>query len=115
MILEESERSPERRERADVEADEPSAISAGPLFFLGEANTDRMEDLMEGTLGTERGEVYAEVGRDGRGRRCFSNSSTGFLNTQLDPVIVAVRGRWRGRLQPISRGWCWGERSQIPG
>lgn len=43
---------------------------------------------MEGTLGTERGEVYAEIGKDGRGRSCFSNSSTGFLNIQLDPAIV---------------------------
>ena len=90
MILEESEGSPERRERADVEGDEPRAVGGGPLFFLGEANTDRMEDFIEGTLGAERGEVYAEVGKDGRGRSCFSNSSTGFLNIQLDPAIVTV-------------------------
>jgi len=73
------------------------------LFFLGEENTDLIEEVIEGTLGTERGEVYAEAGKDGRGRNCVSNSSTGFLNIQLDPVIVMVnedlvRGRWRGRL-----------------
>ena len=105
MILEESERSPEGRERADAEADKRRGDGGGPLFFLGEENTDLIEEVIEGTLGTERGEVYAEAGKDGRGRSCVSNSSTGFLNIQLGPVIVMVnedlvRGRWRGRLQP---------------
>lgn len=110
MILEESERSPERRERADVEGDVPRAAgAAGPLFFLGEAKTDRMEDFIEGTLGTERGEVYAEVGKDGLGRNCLSNSSTGFLNIQLEPAIVVMvnevaRGRLRGRLRGMMQG-----------
>ena len=103
VILEEAERSPEGRERADAEADKPRVVGGGPLFFLGDENTDLIEEVIEGTLGTERGEVYAEVGKDGRGRNCVSNSSTGFLNIQLDPVIVMVnegrvRGRWRGRL-----------------
>lgn len=80
----------ERRERADAEAGEPKPISAGPLFFLSEEKTDLIEEASEGTFGTGRGEVYAEGGKDGRGRnRCFSVSSTsGFLNIQLDPAIL---------------------------
>jgi hypothetical protein len=88
VILEESERSPERRERADVEAGEPRPIAAGPLFFLGRRIRIGLRRLWRGPWGTGRGEVYAAVGKDGRGRNCFSNSSTGFLNIQLDPVIV---------------------------
>jgi len=45
---------------------------------------------MEGTLGMERGGVYAEAGKDNRGRNCVSKLSTGFLNIVLDPVIVMV-------------------------
>ena len=57
MIWEESERSPERRERADVDPDGPRSWAAGPLLFLWEAKTDRMEDVIEGALGAGRGEV----------------------------------------------------------
>jgi hypothetical protein len=94
----------ERRERADVEADEPMPTIGGGLLFLSEEKTDLREDAIEGTLGTGRGEVYAEGGKDGRGRsRCFSGSSTGFLNIQLEPAIVmenataaeSVRGWFR--------------------
>ena len=46
------------------------------------------EEVIEGTLGVEQGGVYAEAGKDGRGRNCVSDSSTGFLNIELDPVIV---------------------------
>jgi hypothetical protein len=87
-IWEESGGSVERRERADAEAGEPRPISAEPLFFLSDEKTDLIEDLIEGTFGTGRGEVYAEDGKDGRSRRCSPNSSTGFLNIQLDPAIV---------------------------
>jgi len=111
MILGESERSPERRERADVEGDVPSAIgAAGPLFFLGEAKTDRMEDFIEGTLGAERGEVYAEVGKDGLDRNCLSKSSTGFLNIQLEPaIVVMVDEVVGGRLEGDDAGECAGK------
>lgn len=51
-----------------------------------------MEDVREGTLGTGRGEMYAEGVKDGRGRIGFSISSTGFLNIQLDPVIGVDSG-----------------------
>lgn len=57
MIWEESERSPERRERADADGDETRPMTAGPLLFLWEVKTDRMDEVMEGTLGTGRGEV----------------------------------------------------------
>ena len=89
--LEAFESAEERWERADAEAGEPKSISAGPLFFdfLSEEKTDLIEELIEGTFGTGRGEVYAEGGNDGRGRnRRSSVSSTGFLNIQLDPAIV---------------------------
>ena len=60
---------------------------------------------MEGTLGTGRGEVYAEGGNDGRGRNwSFSFSSTGLLNIQLDPAIVMEAERdARHRLSRCSR------------
>lgn len=81
--------SVERRERADAEAGEPKPMTARPLFFFSEEKTDLIEAVIEGTFGTERGEVYAEGDKDGRGRnRCFSGSSTGFLNIQLVPAIV---------------------------
>ena len=96
VILEESERSPEGRERADAEADKPRGVGGGPLFFLGEVNTDLIGEVIEGTLGMEWGGVYAEAGKDGRGQNCVSNSSTSFLNIELDPVIVMVNEDWVG-------------------
>lgn len=87
MILEGSVNSPERRESAGADADEPSPRSAGPLLFLWGENTARKEDVREGSLRVGRGDVYAEDVKDGSGRNCFSISSTGLLNTQLDPVI----------------------------
>ena len=58
VIGEESERSPERRERADADAGVPKPTTADPLFFLWGAKTDRMDDVKtEGALGTGRGEM----------------------------------------------------------
>ena len=91
----------ELREGTDAEAGEPKPKSGGALFLLSEEKTDLIEEAIEGTFGTGRGEVYAEGGKDGRGRNsCFSGSSTGFLNIQLDPAIVmteSVRGLSWGR------------------
>lgn len=100
VIWEASGNSVERRERADAEAGEPKPIAGRPLFFPPEEKTDLIEDVIEGTFGTERGEVYAEDGKDGRGRnRCFSGSSTCFLNIQLVPAIVMANvDRVRQRL-----------------
>jgi hypothetical protein len=57
LELEASERAVERRERADAEAGEPKPISAGRLFLFSEEKTDLIEEAIEGTLGTGRGEV----------------------------------------------------------
>ena len=66
MILEASGSWVEWRETVDAEAGEPRPITEGPLFFLSEEKTDLIEKAIEGTLGTGRGEVYAEGGNDGR-------------------------------------------------
>ena len=56
--VEASERAVERRERTDAEAGEPRPISARALFFLSvEEKTDLIEEAIEGTFGTGRGEV----------------------------------------------------------
>lgn len=57
MICDESERSPERSERADADADDPKPRAVGPLLLLCDVKTDRMEDVIEGALGARRGVV----------------------------------------------------------
>ena len=57
MICDESERSPERSERADADADDPKPRAVGPLLLLCDVKADRMEDVIEGALGARRGVV----------------------------------------------------------